>query len=264
MTKAKIYSVAGVETGSVELPALFDEPIRRDLIARAVLAEETLTLQPKAAFKMAGLQTSAEYRGRKEDYRSIKNHGISRLPREKLQKGRFGKVRKIPFAVGGRRAFPPNVNKILVEKINEKEKKKAIRSALAASSRREVVEGRGHKLKGIKSYPIIVENSFEAMARTKDVVGVLGKLGFSLDMARAQKGKHVSGIMANRRGGTRRPKSLVIIVGEDKGIVKGGRNIAGVDVITVDKISAKMLAPGAHAGRLALYSASAIEKLKAW
>jgi len=264
MTNAKVYSIDGVEAGSIELPHVFDEPVRRDLIARAVLAEETLTLQPKAAYKRAGLETSASYRGRKEAYRSLKNKGISRLPREKLPKGRFGKVRKVPFAVGGRRAFPPNVNKILVEKINDKERKKAIRSAIAATANRAMVEKRGHKLNGVKSYPMVVDNAFESISRTKQVFAALTKLGFSLDLARAQKSKHVSGVIANRRGGVRRPKSLVIIVGEDKGIVKGGRNIAGVDVITVDKISAKVLAPGAHAGRAALYSANAIEKLKAW
>jgi large subunit ribosomal protein L4e len=264
MTSAKIYSTDGVETGSVQLPSVFNEPVRRDLIARAVLAEETHKLQPKAPYRWAGMETSASYRGRKEAYRSLKNKGISRLPREKLPKGKFGRVRKIPFAVGGRRAHPPKLAKTLIEKINEKEKKKAIRSAISATARKDIVESRGHLFSGLKSYPMVVDNSFESLAKTRDVLTVLEKLGFSSDLARAHKGKHASGVIANRRGGVKRPKSIVIIVGEDKGILKGGRNIAGVDVVTVDKITAKLLAPGAHAGRMALYSAGAIEKLKAF
>ncbi|VVC04259.1 50S ribosomal protein L4 [Candidatus Burarchaeum australiense] len=263
--KANVYTLAGDERGSVELPQLFSEPIRHDLIARAVLAEESRTRQPKGAYKWAGLQTSAEYRGRKEEYGSIKNKGISRLPREKLPKGRFGKVRRVPFSVKGRRAFPPNVNEILVEKINERERQKAMRSALAATVSKSLVKERGHLVDALKSYPVVIENAFEALSKTKDVVTVLGKLGYSSDMARARRNsKPRSGVMGGRRGGTKRPKSLLIIVAEDKGIGKGARNISGVDVALTDKLSARLLAPGTHPGRLAIFSEAAIEKLRKW
>ena len=263
--KANVYNLAGEERGAVELPSVFSEPVRSDLITRAVLAEESKTYQPKGAYKWAGLQTSAEYRGRKEAYGSIKNKGISRLPREKLPKGRFGKVRRVPFSVKGRRAHPPKPEKILVEKINERERQKAIRSALAATANKAIVKERGHVVDAVKSYPLVIENAFEALSRAKDVVSVLTKLGFSSDMLRAKRNsKPRSGVMANRRGGTYRPRSLVIIVGEDKGIGKAARNISGVDVVQVDKLSACMLAPGTHAGRIAVYSEHAIEQLKKW
>jgi len=263
--KANVYNLAGEERGAIELPAVFSEPVRSDLITRAVLAEESKTYQPKGAYKWAGLETSAEYRGRKEEYGSIKNKGISRLPREKLPKGRYGKVKRVPFAVKGRRAHPPKPEKILVEKINERERQKAIRSALAATANKEIVKERGHLVDAVKSYPIVIENAFEALSKTKDVVSVLSKLGFSSDMLRARRNsKRRSGVMANRRGGTYRPRSVLVIVGEDKGIVKGARNISGVDVVPVEKLSACLLAPGTHAGRIAVYSEGAIEKLKKW
>ena len=65
--KANVYNLAGEERGAVELPSVFSEPVRSDLITRAVLAEESKTYQPKGAYKWAGLQTSPEYRGRKEE-----------------------------------------------------------------------------------------------------------------------------------------------------------------------------------------------------
>jgi large subunit ribosomal protein L4e len=265
LMKASIYTLKGEERGSVELPAVFDEPVRRDLIARAVLSEESGLRQPKGAFRWAGMQTSAEYRGRKEAYGTIKNRGISRLPREKLPKGRYGRVRRVPFSAKGRRAHPPKPEKDIVEKINEREKRKALGSALAATARKELVKARGHVLNGVKSYPLVVENAFEALSNTKDVVSVLSKLGLSSDLERAKRNsKPRSGVIGGRRGGTIRPKSLLIVIAEDKGIVKGARNISGVDVVVTDRLSARLLAPGAHAGRLALYSEGAVEKLKNW
>ncbi|RLG19089.1 50S ribosomal protein L4 [Candidatus Micrarchaeota archaeon] len=263
--KANIYSLNGEAQGSVELPALFSEPVRSDLIARAVLAEESRQRQPKGAYRWAGMETSADYRGRKESYGAIKNRGISRLPREKLPKGRFGKVRRVPHSAKGRRAHPPKPEKLIVEKINDKEWKKAVRSALAATADKKTVKARGHAVDGAKSYPLVVENALETLSKTKDVKELLAKLGLSSDLERAKRNsKPRSGVHSGRRGGTKRPRSLVIIVGEDKGIVKGARNISGVDVVLVENLSAKVLAPGTHAGRLAVYSEGALEKLKSW
>ena len=72
---------------------------------------------------------------------------------------------------------------------------------------------------------------------------------------RAGKGK--------RRG--RRYKSgtsVLIVINEDKGLVKAARNIKGVDISTVDNLNAELLAPGTHAGRLTIWTESALEKLR--
>jgi large subunit ribosomal protein L4e len=58
------------------------------------------------------------------------------------------------------------------------------------------------------------------------------------------------------------PKSLLIVVGEDKGIISAARNLPGVDVVEVQGLNAELLAPGTHAGRLVVWSMSAIERLE--
>jgi large subunit ribosomal protein L4e len=71
---------------------------------------------------------------------------------------------------------------------------------------------------------------------------------------RAGKGKY--------RG--RRIKQAVgplIVIAEDKGIMQAARNIPGVDVVTVNNLNAEVLAPGAHPGRLTMWTSGAIEKL---
>ncbi|MBI5159430.1 50S ribosomal protein L4 [Candidatus Micrarchaeota archaeon] len=259
---AIVFDLNGGVVGSVELPKQFDEEYRKDLIRRAVVAEQTRTKQPKSCYRWAGLQTSARYRGRKEDYGSIKNHGISRLPRTVLPKGGFGKVRRIPFAVGGRRTHPPKVDKVLIEKINAKEWAKAVRSAISATVRLDLVKARGHEIDETKQFPLIVENSLEGLKKTEEVLKALNALGLGADLKKSEARRHASGVAANRRGGSRQRKSVLIIVGEDNGILKSAKNICGVDVALAEKITAELLAPGTHAGRLTVWSKNALGKLK--
>ncbi|MFH1448626.1 MAG: 50S ribosomal protein L4, partial [Candidatus Micrarchaeota archaeon] len=150
--KANVYSLTGQVLRQIDIPKVFEGIVREDIISRAVISEQTRNYQPKGPYKYAGIETSADYQGRKESYRSIKNRGISRLPREKLPNGRFGRVRIVPFSVKGRRAHPPKPERILIEKINKKEYKKAINYAIAATSRKEIVSKRGHKVDDVKEF----------------------------------------------------------------------------------------------------------------
>ena len=70
-----------------------------------------------------------------------KGHGKARVRRTAQGAGAF-----VPQAVGGRRAHPPKVEKILFERINRKERLKALASAIAASAKAEIVAGRGHRI----------------------------------------------------------------------------------------------------------------------
>ena len=71
---------------------------------------------------------------------------------------------------------------------------------------------------------------------------------------RAGKGK--------RRG--RKMKQAVgplIVVVENKGLADAASNIPGVDIVAVNDLNAEVLAPGAHPGRLTLWTSGAIERL---
>jgi len=261
--KADVFSVDGKKEKSIELPAVFGEEVRTDLITRAVLHENSLELQPKGAYKLAGLQTTAHMRGRKEAYRAIKNKGISRLPRERLPKGRFGKVKIVPFAVGGRRAHPPNPEKLLVELMNRKEYQKALRSAIAATADSALVKARGHRFAG--NVPLVVDDSFESLSKTKDVEAAFEKMGLGADLERASNGaKKKSGVRKMRKGGVRRPRSILVVVKDGTKIAKAARNLPGVDVCTLKGLQARLLAPGCAPGRLAVWSESVVKELGSW
>ena len=255
--KAQVYSIDGKAGKEVTLPAQFESDVRYDLISRAAISDQTKRYQPKGNDPRAGMETSARYKGRKEDFGSGKNKGTAIRPREILPKGRLGKVKRIPSAVKGRRAHPPHVNKIIIEQINKKEYRVALRSAIAATASKVAVESRGHKVS--VALPIVMSNEFESLARTKLVSATLSKI-IGADLERATRSKLRTGVR-KRKGGKVYPKSAIIAVSKDAPILKSGRNIAGVDVVKVSDLTVEMLAPGAKAGRLAIYTEAALAEI---
>ncbi|MBU0461744.1 MAG: 50S ribosomal protein L4, partial [Nanoarchaeota archaeon] len=146
------------------------------------------------------------------------------------------------------------------KKINAKERKKAIRSALAATMTKELVAKRGHAVPD--SYPFIIEDKFETLQKTKDVKQILEKLGFEKDLARALS-KTLRGGIAKMRGRKYRvPRGPLIVVSDDCPLKKAASNIPGVDIITAKNLNVELLAPGGECGRLTLFTESAIEQLK--
>ncbi len=258
--KASILNLDGKESGKIDLPVQFKEEFRPDLITRAFLAYRSNLYQPKGHFPLAGLQTTAAYYGRRHAWRQTINTGRSRLPREKIPGGRSGRVLRVPHAVKGRRAHPPKPEKEILERINLKEKYFALRSAISATCNSELVAKRGHVFTGM--IPLVIESSLESVKKVKDIRKVLEALGLQADLQRAVIGrKKRSGISGLRRGGYRTPKSVLIVVSEDAGIVKAARNLPGVDVAKLGDLNAELLAPGGVAGRLTLWSSKAVDKM---
>jgi large subunit ribosomal protein L4e len=56
----------------------------------------------------------------------------------------------------------------------------------------------------------------------------------------------------------------LLVVAEESDAMKAGKNIAGVEVTTVNRLTVEQLAPGTHAGRLTIWTESALEGLKNW
>ncbi len=247
--KAKVLDLTGIVKGEIELPGIFEEQYRPDLIKKAVLSAQSNRYQPKGVRPYAGMNTSAEGWG--------VGFGVSRVPR--IKTGNRAAV--VPQAVGGREAHPPKVEKVLEEKINRKEKKTAIRSAIAATINKEIVSVRGHVFEG--DLPLIVEDKFEELKKTKEVRDVLDKLKLLGDITRVKNAKNVKAGKGKMRGRRyRHGKSLLIVASKENGIFKAARNLPGVDIATPKTLNVELLAPGTHAGRLTLWTESAIKALE--
>jgi large subunit ribosomal protein L4e len=245
------YDLTGKAAGKTKLPSVFKTPLRPDVIKRAVLSIQSRRRQPQGRDKMAGKRTSAESRGT--------GSGIARVPRIK---GGSGRAAVAPGTVGGRQAHPPRIEKKIVKDIPKKEARLALRSAIAATASKETVTNRGHHVKEVPQIPLIVTDDIETLTKTKEVEETLLRLGLLLDIYRVRDSKNIRAGKGKRRG--RKMKQAVgpiIIIGENKGLADAASNIPGLDVAKVDALNAEMLAPGTHAGRLTLWTKSAVEQL---
>ena len=91
---------------------------------------------------------------------------------------------------------------------------------------------------------------------------VLANLGVLPDLIRVRDSKNIRAGKGKRRGRkTKQAVGPLIVVAENKGIAKAANNIPGVTVATVKSLNTEQLAPGTHAGRLTLWTDSAIEQL---
>ncbi len=260
--KAAILNIQGEETGSIELPDQFDEDFRPDIISRAVLKIESNNRQPYGADPMAGKRAAAKLSRRRRDYKSAYGKGISRVPRKTLSR-RGGQMNWAgafaPGMVKGRKAHPPKALKDWKKKINKKENRKAIRSALHAASDKNIVAARGHSLP--KSYPVVLDNSFENLAKTKDAKVGFEKIGLGNELLRISE-RHVRAGRGKMRGRRyKRKTGPLIVLGNTCPLWNAAQNL-GIDVVHVKNLNAKDLAPGALPGRLTLFTKSAIDKIQ--
>jgi large subunit ribosomal protein L4e len=247
---AKVFDLKGKATGKIRLSQIFTTPLRPDVIKRAVIAIQSHRFQPQGRDPMAGKHNTAESQGT--------GLGISRVSRLKgRQTAAF-----IPGAVGGRSAHPPLVEKKIRKKIPQKEMRLALQSAIAATASKEIVASRGHAVDEVSDLPLIVTDEIQELNKTKDVKDVFLQLGIWPDIYRVRESRKVRAGKGKGRG--RRMKQAIgplLVINENKGIAEAARNIPGVDIVTVDSLNVELLSPGAHPGRLTMWTNSAVEKL---
>ncbi len=231
MKTAPIYSIEAKEIGRMELPAQFNEEFRPDLIRRAVLAIQNSGRQGYGSSPFAGKRASAEISKRRRHYRTCYGMGIARTPRKIISKrgrrlnwiGAFA-----PNTRGGRRSHPPKATRIFTQKLNTKENRKAIRSAISKAS------------------SIIIENRFEEVNKTAQTAKIINKLAFLPDAGQKPR--------QSKKAGAR--KILIVVSGECP-LKRAVQNISAV--CEARQINAELLAPGSNAGRSVLWTQKAIE-----
>lgn len=244
--KAQVLTLTGSVAHEIELPPVFSSEFRPDLIKKAVIAQQSRRYQPHGAYVYAGISASAVGWG--------SGRGVSHVPRLKNS----SRAAKVPQAKGGREAHPPKVEKVLIRSINQKEKRKALNSAIAATISPELVRSRGHVFTG--SLPFVLSGDFESLKKTKEVIEALRAIGVYGDVERAERSRKVRAGRGKLRGRRyKQRKSLLIVTGNER--LRAARNLAGVDVCLVDNLNVELLAPGTHSARLTLWTEDALRKL---
>jgi large subunit ribosomal protein L4e len=249
MVKVNVYGIDGSSSQKVDLPEVFNTPYRPDLIRKSFNVLHSNKRQPYGADPFAGTKQATASVG--------KGRGQSRVPR--LTQGRRAAL--APCVVGGRRAHPPKAERDWKEKMNKKEKLLAKHSALAATKDNEIVAKRGHKFDEKITLPIIVDDKFEDLKKTKDVIKALDKIGVYDDVLRATNGKHIRAGKGKTRGRKYKTPVSILIVSKKDEVLKSSKNLTGVDIVKPAQINIEHLAPGGDAGRLTIITKSALKEI---
>merc|ERR1712119_201456 len=250
-----VYSKTGEKVGTAKCPAVMKAPIRPNLVTEVHNDLAKNHRQPYAVKDIAGEQTSAESWGT--------GRAVARIPR--VRGGgthRSGQAAFGNMCRGGRMFAPTKTWRRWHRPINQKQRRYAVCSALAASAIPSLLMARGHKVDSIPEVPVVCTNAIESLTKTKAAVALLKGLNAYEDVEKCQQSKQIrsgKGKMRNRRYVMRR--GPLVIYNEDHGIKQAFRNLPGVELISVDRLNLLKLSPGSHLGRFCIWSEGAFQKL---
>lgn len=239
----------------IVLPAVFRAPIRPDVVSYVHDQISKNRRQPFSVSEQAGMQSSAESWGT--------GRAVARIPRvrgggtHRSGQGAFGNMCR-----GGRMFAPTKTWRRWHRKVNIKQRRYAIVSAIAASGIPALVLAKGHKIEETPEVPLVLSDKVEELKRTKEAVKLLKKLKVWNDIEKVYATKRFragKGKLRNRRRIMKR--GPLVIYNDDKGITKAFRNIPGITLLNVSRLNLLKIAPGGHLGRFCIWTESAFKKL---
>ncbi|MBU1136432.1 MAG: 50S ribosomal protein L4 [Nanoarchaeota archaeon] len=259
--KTKILTIQGKTEKEIELPKCFSSNIREDITQKYF--EAMKKIQPYAPSILAGKMYSASgiVSHMRHKWKTAYGHGISRVPRKILwRRGtQFNwQGATIASAVGGRPAHPPKIKHFLKQKkINKKEIKIAITSAISSTANSKFIEKRYERVnQEIQNLPLVVESKILKL-KTKDLLEFLKKI-LSENYKIAIKEKKKNAGKGKLRG--RRYKSNAGLL-----FVTGNKENLKIKAIEVKKVRELEISDLWPLGRLTIYTESAIQDLsKLW
>ncbi len=256
MTKTPTLTLEGTRSGEIELPAVFATPFRKDIIHKAFTNLNSHRFQRQGRHPTAGMDVVA----RSNDPPT--GRGQSRIAKMRGGGGgRQGQAGGVASVRGGRQAHPPIVDKNIYKKLNKKENKLALCSAIAATASKNIITSRGHKVDKIEAFPLVVTNNIESVSKASEMTKILDALNLSDDVKRLETRKPRTGKSALRGRSKKVGKSILFVTKNTNNMKKACGALPGVDVRAVKDLSVLDLAPGSDPIRLTVYSENAIEEI---
>jgi large subunit ribosomal protein L4e len=242
--KAQIYSMDGKVKGSMEVPKIFEDSGRGDLVKKALMTKTTR--QPYGSFARAGMEHSAHgiFKHRRRAWKGSYGIGIARTPSKVMSKRGTRFTRMGAFAAntrGGREAHPPKASKIWIGEINKKENRMALISALALNSSLDVLKTVYTRTDfSNMTLPLIVEDKVFELKKAKEIKNaLLTILG------------NASGLLEKN----------ILVVAEKKVKVKG----LGFDVRKAAELNVLDMAPAGKPGRFIIFTEGSMKEMeKKW
>jgi large subunit ribosomal protein L4e len=254
--KTAVFSITGSKEGEVELPLVFSTPFRAELIHKAFTNLNSHKFQPQGRHPTAGMDVVA-----RSNDPPTGQHQARIAKMRGGGGGRQGQAGGVASVRGGRQAHPPIVYKVIHKKLNKKENKLALCSAIAATASKERVESRGHKVEGIESFPIVVSDEIESISKATEISKVLESLKLMNDVNRLEARKPRTGKSSLRGRSKKVGKSVLFVTKDSSKIGNACGGVPGVEARAVKDLSVLDLAPGSDPIRLTVYSKAALDEI---
>jgi large subunit ribosomal protein L4e len=164
----------------------------------------------------------------------------------------------------GRMAFPLQTWRRWHRKVNLRQRRNALASAIAATAVPSLVLAHGHRILKVPQFPLVLDDKVGSISKTQEAVALLKRFGAYEDVLRCIKAKKMragKGKLRNRRYKLRRGP-LFIVNDESVSLTRALRNIPGVNTVHVKRLNIRHLAPGSQVGRFAIYTEAAFRELE--
>ncbi|KAJ2894313.1 hypothetical protein MKZ38_007729 [Zalerion maritima] len=257
-----IHGSDGAPTGATHaMPCVFQSPIRPDIVQQVHTGMAKNKRQPYSVSEKAGHQTSAESWGT--------GRAVARIPRvsgggtHRAGQAAFGNMCR-----SGRMFAPTKIWRKFHIKVNQGQKRYATASAVAASAVVPLLMARGHQVSGIAEVPLVVDSAVfddTYCGKTQEAVALLNAVGAGDELAKVKGSKKLRAGKGKLRGRRHRQRRGPLVIYDPeidgKDLVRGFKNIPGVETCSVYALNLLQLAPGGHLGRFVIWSSAAFKAL---
>jgi large subunit ribosomal protein L4e len=161
-------------------------------------------------------------------------------------------------------SFPLQTWRRWHRKVNLRQRRNALASAIAATAVPALVLARGHRILKVPQFPLVLDDKVGSISKTKEAIALLKRFGAYEDVLRCINAKKIRAGKGKYRG--RRYKlrkgPLFVVGDESVSLTRAIKNIPGVSSIHVNRLNIRHLAPGSQVGRFAIYTESAFRALE--
>lgn len=238
----------------IELPGVFEEAVRKDIVEKVYNA--MFTKQRYTVYPIAGKQSSSGKQSHtRRKFKTLYGKGISRVPRKTMSRrgdqffwvGTF-----MPGTVKGRAAHPPKLDR-RDRLVNKKEKILAIKSCIAASASKKILE-KNYKNFNATQVPIIIKSTL--LEKPKEILKLLEENNTKThgeSKIRSGKGK-------TRGRKHKNTRKILIVLGnkENSNKIKNFFNFEKVQQLNVKKMSLN-----GNPGKIIAYTDNALKEIAA-
>ncbi|MSS75246.1 50S ribosomal protein L4 [Candidatus Pacearchaeota archaeon] len=252
--KVALFDTKGKEKAQVMLPAVFNTPVREDLVKKAYEAEKFSLMQSYGPDPRAGRKHSASgtISHARHKWKGHYGKGISRIPRKAMWRrgSQFLWVgAEVSNTRGGRSVHAASRVKAF-RKINQKERVRALQIGIAATAQPTFLAAHYPSLTKVIS-PVILEALPKKVQELKGAFQAI--LGDATETAfRVRSVRHGKGKLRGRRH--KSTAGALVVVGS-----KEQQSFAGLEVISAKELMIHHIYP---LGRMAVYTQAALEELK--